>query len=263
METTINGIKIRYDDVGSGPALLLIHAFPLAGAMWRPQVEALQAAYRLIVPDLRGFGGSDAPPGPYTVEQQADDLAALLDRLGVQRAVICGLSMGGYIALAFMRRHAARARALVLADTRAGADSAEGKDGREENARLAERDGADAIADKMIPGLVAPAAGQELRDTLRGLITANRPQGIAGALRGMAQRPDSTAGLRDIAVPTLVIVGEQDGLTPPAEAGQMVSAIAGSTIVVIPGVGHLSSLEAPEVFTNALRSFLGENGIAA
>jgi pimeloyl-ACP methyl ester carboxylesterase len=256
METNINGIRMRYEDVGSGPALLLIHAFPLSGAMWRPQIEALQSQLRVIAPDLRGFGGSDAPPGPYTMDQQADDLAALLDHLGVAQAALCGLSMGGYIAMAFMRRHAARARALVLADTKVGADGDEARAGREANARLAESQGPAAIADKMIPGLVAPGTGQELRADLRAMILGNTPEGIAGALRGMALRRDSTESLRAVAVPTLVIVGEQDGLTPPPEAAAISAAIAGSSIVTLPGAGHLSSLEEPEAFNAALRAFL-------
>jgi len=261
LETKINDIRMRYEDVGSGPTLLLIHAFPLAGAMWRPQVESLRDQFRLIVPDLRGFGGSDAPPGPYAMDQQADDLAALLDHLGVEQAIPCGLSMGGYIAMAFMRRHSARARALILADTRAGADSAEARAGREANAVLAETQGAAAIADRMIPGLVAPGTGQDVRDALRDMIVANSPQGIAAALRGMAIRPDSTASLSAISVPTLVIVGEQDGLTPQIEANQISTAIAGSHVAVLPNAGHISSMESPVVFNGMLRVFLGENGI--
>jgi pimeloyl-ACP methyl ester carboxylesterase len=263
METNINGIRVRYEDVGSGPVLLLIHAFPLTGAMWRPQVEALQGQFRLIVPDLRGFGGSDAPPGPYTMDQQADDLAALLDQLGVAQATLCGLSMGGYIAMAFMRRHAARARALILADTKAGADGDEARAGREVNARLAEEQGVVAIADKMISGLVAPGAGQQVRDALRAMILANTPEGIAGALRGMALRRDSSESLRAVSVPTLVIVGAEDALTPPIEASAINMAVAGSYVAMMPGAGHMSSLEAPEAFTTALRVFLGNNGIAA
>lgn len=261
METKINDIRMRYEDVGSGPALLLIHAFPLAGTMWRPQVESLHDQFRLIVPDLRGFGGSDAPPGPYTMDQQADDLAALLDHLGIEQAIPCGLSMGGYIAMAFMRRHSARAHALILADTRAGADGVEARAGREANAILAETQGAAAIADKMIPGLVAPGTGQDVRDALRNMIVANSPQGIAAALRGMAIRPDSTASLRAISVPTLVIVGEQDGLTPQIEANQISTAIAGSHVAVVPNAGHISSMESPVFFNGMLRVFLGENGI--
>ena len=262
MQTMINGIKMHYDDVGSGPALLLIHAFPLSGAMWQPQVAALQGQFRLIVPDLRGFGGSAAPSGSSTMDQQADDLAALLDHLGVGHATLCGLSMGGYIAMAFMRRHAARARALILADTRAGADGEEARAMREVNARLAETHGPAAIADKMIPGLVAPGTGQDVRDALRTMIVANTSQGIASALRGMALRPDSTVGLGAINIPTLVIIGDQDGLTPPVEASTISTAIVGSYVVVLPNAGHISSMESPAAFTAALRVFLDQNSIA-
>jgi pimeloyl-ACP methyl ester carboxylesterase len=262
METHLNDIRVRYEDVGAGPPVLLLHAFPLAGAMWRRQVEALKGRYRLIVPDLRGFGGTDAPPGPYSMDQLADDAAALLDRVGVERAAVVGLSMGGYIALALWRRHAGKVAALVLADTRAGADSDEGRAGREANARLAEEQGAAAIADRMIPNLVAPSTGQALRDELRALIVANSRDGIAGALRGMALRPDSTPGLGRITVPTLAIVGEIDTLTPPVEATRINMGVAGrpSYVVEIPGVGHLSAMEAPAAFSAALEEFLGKLG---
>lgn len=259
METNLNGIRLRYEDVGEGPAVLLLHAFPLSGAMWRQQVAGLRDRFRLIVPDLRGFGGSDAPPGPISMDQQADDMAALLERLGVDRVAVVGLSMGGYIAFAFWRRHADKVAALVLADTKAGPDGDEAKAGRETNARLAEEEGAGAIAEKMIPNLVAPGASAELRDELRALITANSPDGIAGALRGMAVRPDSTPDLAGITVPTLAIVGEADALTPPAEATKINLGVAGKPtyVVTIPEVGHLSNMEAPEAFTIALAEFLG------
>jgi 3-oxoadipate enol-lactonase len=256
MEANINGIRLHYEDVGSGPAVLMLHAFPLAGTMWRAQVAALRDRYRLIVPDLRGFGGSDAPPGVYLMDQLADDVAALLGHLGVKRAAVVGLSMGGYIGFSFWRRHADLVAALVLADTRAGADTDEGKATREANARLAESQGAPAIAAKMIPNLVAPTATQELRDELEALITANSPIGIAGALRGMALRPDSRPDLATISVPTLLIVGSEDELTPPAESAAMHAAITNSTYVSIPQAGHLSNLEQPAQFNAALGAFL-------
>ncbi len=256
METTLNGIHLHYEDVGEGPAVLLLHAFPLSGAMWQRQVAALRGRYRVIVPDLRGFGESDAPTGPYTLEQQADDVAALLAYLGVKRATVVGLSMGGYIAFTFWRRHRERVAALVLADTRAGADSAEGRAGREANARLAEEQGVEAIADKLAPGLVSPGASQAVRAELRALITANSPVGIAGALRGMAVRPDATPELAGITVPTLVLVGSDDALTPPAEAAQIRRGIDGSHMALVAEAGHLSSLEQPEGFNTALRAFL-------
>jgi pimeloyl-ACP methyl ester carboxylesterase len=257
METNLNGIRVRYEDGGAGPALLLLHAFPLSGSMWRGQAERLRERYRVVAPDLRGFGGSDAPPGPLTMDQQADDAAALLEQLGIERAAVVGLSMGGYIAFALWRRHPDKVAALALADTKAGADNEEGKAGREANARLAEEQGAGAIADKLIPNLVAAGASQALRDELRALITANSTDGIAGALRGMAQRPDSTPDLAGITVPTLVIVGAQDALTPPEEARKIAAGVTGpSTLVELPDVGHLSNMEAPEAFGAALEEFL-------
>jgi pimeloyl-ACP methyl ester carboxylesterase len=262
METSLNGIRMRYEDVGAGPAVLLVHAFPLSGAMWRQQVAALHERYRVIVPDLRGFGGTDAPPGIYSMDQQADDLATLLEYLGVSTTALVGLSMGGYISLAFWRRHQEKVAALVLADTRAGADSAEGRAGRETNARLAEEHGAAAIAEKMIPGLIAPGTSQAVREELRGLIMGNSPVGIAGALRGMAVRPDSTPDLGGIGVPTLVIVGDEDGLTPPAEAELMSGGIAGSVLARIEGAGHLSNLEQPEAFSAILSGFLDQVFVA-
>lgn len=261
METNLNGVRIRYDDDGAGPAVLLLHAFPLSGAMWRRQAERLRGRYRVIVPDLRGFGGSDAPPGPLTMDQQADDAAALLERLGVERAAVVGLSMGGYIAFALWRRHQDKIAALALADTKAGADSDEGRAGREANARLAEEQGAGAIAEKLIPGLVAAGASQALRDELRALITANSTDGIAGALRGMAMRPDSTPDLAGITVPTLVIVGAQDALTPPEEAQKIAGGVAAPSLLVeLPDAGHLANMEAPEAFSAALEEFLGNLG---
>ena len=256
MMINLNQIHLSYEEVGTGPTVLLLHAFPLSGAMWHRQVAALRDHYRVIVPDLRGFGKSDAPSGPSLLEQQADDMAALLTHVGVEQAAVVGLSMGGYIAFTFWRRHRDKVVALVLADTRAGADSAEGRVGRESNARLAETEGAAAIAAKMIPGLVAPTASQAVREELRVLITANRPEGIAGALRGMAVRPDATPDLAGITVPTLIVVGTEDGLTPPAEAAQIQQGIAGSSVALVPGAGHLSNLEQPEGFNTALCTFL-------
>lgn len=257
MHAMINDIRMAYNDSGSGTPVVLLHAFPLSGAMWHNQAAALRATHRLIVPDLRGFGDTDAPPGPYTMDQQADDIAALLDHLAIEQATIVGLSMGGYISFALLRRHPQRIRALVLADTRAGADDLAGQARREANARIAETQGAAAIADLMIPNLVAPNATQSVRDTLRTIITANSPDGIAGALRGMAVRPDSTPDLATITVPTLIIVGADDTLTPPAEAELMHTTIAGSRLVVIPDCGHIANLEQPAAFNAALGAFLG------
>lgn len=257
MDVHINGIRLHTREYGQGAAVLLIHAFPLSGAMWQPQVEALADDYRLIVPDLRGFGNSEVPPGPYAMETLAEDLAALLDVLGVPQVGIVGLSMGGYVALALLRRYPQRVRALVLCDTRATPDTDEARAGRELNAQLAETQGASAIAEKMLPNLLAPGAAPELRAHLRQIIERNQPQGIAGALRGMAMRPDSAELLPHLSIPVLLLVGAQDSLSPPAEMRTLQQAIPGSQLVEIPGAGHLANVENPAAFNAALGAFLG------
>jgi pimeloyl-ACP methyl ester carboxylesterase len=252
----VNGVQIAYRDEGRGRPLLLIHAFPLSSAMWERQIAALVGAYRLIVPDLRGFGASPAVPDTTSLDQYADDLAGLLDQLGLEQISVAGLSMGGYIAFALLRRHRERVDALVLADTRPQPDTEEGRRAREENAQLAEQRGAGAIADQMLPKLLSSSASEELRAEVRGIIEANHPAGIAAALRAMATRPDSTPLLATIAVPTLIVVGAEDGLTPPSDARAMHTAIAGSQLVELPGAGHLANLEATEAFNAAVDDLL-------
>jgi pimeloyl-ACP methyl ester carboxylesterase len=252
----VNGVQLAYRDEGHGRPLLLIHAFPLSGAMWGRQIAALSGSYRLIVPDLRGFGASPPVPGTSSLDQYADDLVGLLDQLGLDHVAVAGLSMGGYITFALLRRHPARVDALILADTRPQPDTEEGRRGREENARLAEQRGAGAIADQMLPKLLSSNAPEQLRAEVRGIIEANDPAGIAAALRAMAARPDSTPQLATIAVPTLIVVGSEDGLTPPSDARAMHSAITGSELVELPGAGHLANLEAAEAFNTAVDSLL-------
>jgi pimeloyl-ACP methyl ester carboxylesterase len=252
----INGVQIAYRDEGRGRPLLLIHAFPLSGAMWEPQIAALASAYRLIAPDLRGFGASPAVPGTASLDHYADDLAGLLEQLGLEHVSVAGLSMGGYIAFALLRRHRERVDALILADTRSQPDTDDGRRAREENARLAEQRGAGAIADQMLPKLLAPSASEQLRAQVRRIIEANDGAGIAAALRAMAARPDSTPLLATIAVPTLVVVGAEDGITPPSDARAMHTAIAGSRLAELPGAGHLSNLEASGAFNAAVDDLL-------
>jgi pimeloyl-ACP methyl ester carboxylesterase len=259
----INGVELAYRDEGRGRPLLLIHAFPLSGKMWERQVAALSGSYRLIVPDLRGFGASPPVPGTASLDQYADDLAGLLTHLGLEHVSVAGLSMGGYIAFALLRRHRAQVDALVLADTRPQPDTEEGQRAREDNARLAEQQGAGAIATQMLPKLLSSSAPEQLRAEVRGIIEANDRAGIAAALRAMAARPDSTPLLASIAVPTLILVGAEDGLTPPSDARAMHAAIPGSRLVELPGAGHLANMEAPEAFNAAVDDLLnfGKAGI--
>ena len=257
----IAGGDLAYDVVGTGPALLLLHAFPLGMLMWDPQARAFASSHRVIRFDARGFGGSPPGDGLLTMERIADDAVALLDHLAESRAVVCGLSMGGYAALALVRRHPDRLRALVLADTRAGADTEAARSARAAQADKARKEGAAAIADAVLPKLVGETTRKrrpELVARLRGTIAANPPRGIADALAGLAARADSTATLREIRVPTLVVCGDEDVLTPLSESEALVRGIAGSRLEIVPEAGHISSLENPEGFNGALGKFLKE-----
>jgi len=255
----VAGAELACDVAGTGPALLLLHAFPLGLVMWDEQVMALADAFRVVRFDCRGFGGSPPGDGLLTMERIADDAAGVLDRLDIPSAVIAGLSMGGYAALAFVRRHADRLRGLVLADTRAGADSPEARATRAAQAEKVRREGASAIADAVLPKLLGATSHQqrpELVARVRRIIESNPPRGIGDALAGLAARADSTPTLREVRVPTLVVVGEEDAITPRAEAEALQRGIAGSRLAVVARAGHLASMENPAEFDRELRSFL-------
>jgi pimeloyl-ACP methyl ester carboxylesterase len=261
MIAKINGLDLAYTDQGQGLPVVLLHAFPQNRTMWTPQVEALSTTNRVIAPDFRGFGESDAPLWHYTLEQFADDVKGLLDHLSIRQAVLVGLSMGGYTLFAFWRKYAERVKGLVLADTRAQADTEEGRAGRFAMAQTAHARGAPAIADIMLPKLLSPVALQTKPDLVRQVrATIERTQvsGIAGALMAMAERPDSVPLLPQIARPVLVITGELDGPTPPADGQLMAERIPGARLEIIPQAGHLSNLEQPEAFNQAVRSFLNQ-----
>ncbi len=262
MKTTIDGAAIEYDVRGDGPVLLLLHAFPLGLFMWDAQVEALAATHRVVRFDARGFGGSAAGDGPLTMERIADDGAALLDHLGIDKAVVGGCSMGGYAAFAFVRRHPQRLAGLVLQDTKAGADAAEAKANRATLAAKVLAEGASAAVEAFLPKLVGETTHRErpaVVAALRERILATSPQAIANALQGLAARADSRETLPTIAVPTLVLVGTEDVLTPPPEAVTMAAAIPRARLDVIPGAGHLANLESPDAVNAALRAFLARS----
>ena len=255
-----DGAELHVEVRGAGDALLLVHGFPHDASLWRAQLDGLADVARVIAPDLRGLGrsagGEDAPA---TVDRYADDLACVLDALGVERAVVGGLSMGGYVALAFWRRHRGRVRALVLADTRAGADSDDARAKRREMIALAEERGADAVAERMIEGMVGKgtrARRPEVVAEVRAMLARQPVPGIVDALRAMMARPDSTSDLATIDVPTLVVVGDEDALTPPAEARRLHEGIRGSRLEIVAGAGHVSNLERPAAVNHLLRDFL-------
>ncbi len=259
---TVNGVKVAYLERGTGPAVLLVHGFPLDHTMWSAQLEALCDRHRVIVPDLRGFGRSGVTPGTVTMEQFADDLAALLDGLGIGEPVaLGGLSMGGYVAFQFVRKHARRLAALMLCDTRAVADTPEQVENRRQTADRLERDGTSWLPETMIPRLFAKSTVEsrpEIVAAMREVMAAGDPRGLAAASRGMALRPNATTLLERIACPTLVLVGAEDALSPAAEMRRIASAIEKSRCVEIPAAGHMAPVEQPQAVNAALGAFLGE-----
>ncbi|MBX9583939.1 MAG: alpha/beta hydrolase [Gemmataceae bacterium] len=242
------------------PTLVLIHGFPLDRDMWRPQVAALSGAARVVAVDLPGFGGSE--PKPFTMDSAADHVAARLDAEGAPgRVVVGGLSMGGYVAMAFARRHPGRLAGLILADTRAAPDDDAGKKGRDEMIALARETGTAGVVEKMLPMLLAEAtrAGRpEVVEEVRRIARRQPPEAVVAALEALRDRPDAAPGLGGVSVPTLVLVGEHDPLTPLTMAEAIGARVYGSEVVTIPGAGHLSNLENPDAFNAAVLAFLAE-----
>jgi 3-oxoadipate enol-lactonase len=240
--------------------LLLLHAFPLNARMWEPQLALADSGWHVIAPQLRGFDGGAADPPATSVDDYAGDVIDLLDALHVKQAVVGGLSMGGYVAFALLRLAARYMQGLILADTRSEADTPEGIAGRTRLLQLVQDKGAPAVADEMVPKLLGDttrATQPAVVERVRSLALASSADAIAGAIRALMTRPDSTPLLAAIHVPTLIVVGDEDTLTPPSAAEAMHRAIAGSELVRIPQAGHLSNLERPDVFTAALAGFLG------
>jgi pimeloyl-ACP methyl ester carboxylesterase len=259
----VNGIKLFYEDIGSGDrTLLLVHGFPLGWRLWEGQIDALKDRYRIIAPDLRGYGGSDAPEDidSYSLELYADDLAALLDGLGIAKVVYVGLSMGGYMAFPFLRKYGDKVEALVLADTRAEGDPPEGVEKRSAQQAQIRDEGIEGLVAALPKALLSKTTWDQKPDVVeRAKALMQHPDaGWLGSLQAMKTRPDSSDQLTSINVPTLIIVGEEDGITPPEAARKMHEHIGGSRLVVLPGAGHLSNLETPEAFNGALADFLGD-----
>lgn len=259
MKIEINKIKIDYRDQGAGIPVIFIHAFPLSQSMWDEQFDALKNHCRVITIDLRGFGKSDMPDGVCSMDQMASDVRGLMYALDIDRAMLAGLSMGGYVSLAFYRNYPEAVHGLVLADTRATADTEEARERRQESAERAEREGARAIADEMIPLLLGRSTVESRPDVVRrvrAMIEANSSRAIAAAQRGMAERRDSTDILSRIDFPTLVLVGSEDSLTPVSEAEALRARIPGARMQIIEGAGHLSNLERPALFNSTVIEFI-------
>ncbi len=260
MKISVRGFEMAYDDTGGAAVpLLLIHGFPLDRTLWTAQARGLADVARVITPDLRGLGESGMPAGAITMGTYADDVCGLLDVLGIKHVIVGGLSMGGYIAFAFYRKFAHRVRGLILANTRAGADSPEGKKGRDENAALAREKGAAAIAERMLPKMLTPKTIAErpaVAEAVRALMARQPVEGVVGALLAMRDRPDSTPTLAEISVPTLIITSAEDTLILPKEAEIMRDAVRGARLVSIPNAAHLSNIEQPDAFNQAVRELI-------
>jgi 3-oxoadipate enol-lactonase len=258
--------EIAYIDRGTGGPFLLVHGFPLDHTMWNAQIEALSERSRVVAPDLRGFGnsplGSVDPERGISMERYADDLAELLDALKIgtdNPVILVGFSMGGYVAWQFARKYAPRLRALVLCDTRAAADTDDARAGRLKMAEKVAEWGVARVAEMMGPKLIAPKTYESqpaVVTAVRRVVEQTAPEAIAAAQRGMAARPDMTAYLPQINVPTLVLVGADDVISPPAEMTSIAAAIPGSEFIVIPNAGHMTAMENPGAVNRAMLDFI-------
>lgn len=252
----VRGSTLAYQSNGAGTLAVFVHGFPLDHRLWLDQLAALGDLRHCVAPDLLGSGKSDPfVSGALAMEKLAEDVAELIEHLGHESADVVSLSMGGYAALALWERHPEKIRSLVLMDTRSGADSEAGRAGRRETAERVADEGSGFLTANLLKALLAPGSSLGARIRLRSMIEATAPETIVAHLEGMARRPDRTDLLPSINVPTLVAVGEDDGLTPPDVAEHMAGLIPGAELVVIPGAGHLPPIEQPEAVNQALRGF--------
>ncbi len=259
MHTIINGISLAYDDRGTGLPLLLIHGFPLSRSIWAPQLTALQGEFRVIAPDLRGFGESDAPDGPYSMDCFADDMIGLLDHLGIDRAVVGGMSMGGYVLMNMLARYPQRVSAACFMVTRAGADDEAGKERRLTLAREVLAKGPRIVTDAFNTILFSSRAGEgssALSAEVGSIMARTSSRGLAGGLLAMRERPDFTPRLADVHIPSLVIGAEFDQAIPPEESRLLAEKLPHARLVIVPDAGHMAGMENPAVVNRELRLFL-------
>ncbi len=255
-----NTVTLSYSEQGQGMPVVLLHGYPLSSAIWQEQRQRLGGHYRVITPDLRGHGHSPAPLGTYDMSMMARDVLALLDTLGVQKAVIMGHSMGGYVTLALWKLSPERFLALGLISSQAAPDTPEGREGRFKTVDKVNAEGSKAVADAILPRLFAPdlPSDEPIVEHVRTIILNTKPEGIIGALKGMAARPDSTDILPQIHVPVLIVTGDKDQIIPAKKADAMASAIPKATLATVEDAGHMAMLEQPRATTMAIRNFLEE-----
>jgi len=258
----VGDVNLNFVERGNGTPLLLVHGYPLDHSMWRGQLDGLADGCRVIAPDLRGFGGSSVTPGVATMVQMADDLAKLLDALQIKEPIVfCGLSMGGYVAWQFALRHRQRLAKLILCDTKAVADSADAAAGRRKTADQVLAKGAGVAAEALLAKLFAPETPKQqpqIVEATKQVILRTTPEGIAAALLGMAERPDVSGRLGEIDVTALVICGQHDAISPPAEMKEIAAKLPRGRFVEIAGAGHMAPLEQPDKVNAAIREFLAK-----
>jgi pimeloyl-ACP methyl ester carboxylesterase len=256
----MTALDLNVREAGAGLPVVLLHAFPLSSAMWLEQRNGLAEVCRVITPDLRGFGGSQLGDDEPSLDHMADDVARLLDTLSLDSVVLGGLSMGGYVAMAFARRHGSRLQGLLLADTKASADPPAVRDNRHRIADALDAAGTPRVLiDDVLPGLTGETTKRErplVHGRVRALVEATPPPAAAWSQRAMAARPDSFDTLRAVSVPSMVVVGDEDALTPAADAEAMAEALTDVRLVVVPRSGHLTAVESPDEFTSAARELV-------
>jgi 3-oxoadipate enol-lactonase len=255
-------VTLSYTEAGQGTPVVLLHGFPLSGVIWHEQQRRLGERYRVIAPDLRGHGRSPAPSGVYDMDLMARDVLALLDSLAIDKAVIMGHSMGGYVTLAAWRRAPERFLALGLIASQAGADTEESRKGRYQLAEKVAAEGSKAVAEVMIPKLFAATLPAEapIVEQVRQMILNTQPAGIIGTLKGMAVRPDSSTLLPNLRIPVLLLTGDKDQIIPPEKAKAMAAANGTAVLTTVANAGHMPMLEQPEATTTAISTFLSEIG---
>ncbi len=264
MHATVHGAKIAYVDEGKGVPLLFVHGFPLHRGTWQKQIDALRSSYRIIAPDLRGLGESEAGSGTTTMAQFAQDIHGLLEQVNLGPVILIGHSMGGYVALAFAGQFPHMLRGLVLVGTKAGNDTPEAAAGRRATAEKVRAEGSKVVVEAMAPKMLAPNNhDRTMSEQVRRFMAPSKPEGVIGALLGMAERPDSTAMLAGIAAPTLVITGADDAIIPPTESEKLATAIRGAQLKIIPHAGHLVAYEQAEEFNRILREWLSGSILAS
>jgi 3-oxoadipate enol-lactonase len=253
---TNSAYSLPHDRFGEGPCTVLVHAFPSDRRMWKHVARPLAERRSVLCPDLRGFGHASSLPAPKSLDAHADDLARTLDDLGLNRVALVGLSMGGYVALAFAERHPARLTHLSLVDSRAEPDSADAKAGRSKSMAIVSSLGVSALYDSLEPRLFAPEPVPQAPDTMRGIAVSQSRDGVLCALVAMRDRPDRTAVWQSLEIPTQCIAGRHDAITPPSELEALALAAHSGRFVMIEGAGHLPNVEQPERLVLALDAFL-------